>query len=430
MKRYMDKLRSAAKNLLSKGFFHIFVGNTLVKCVSLCSAILLPRILVPESIYGMLSTVDNVNSYLILMNGLGLANSVLRYCAMKDTLEEKTAVFRFCLKFGLIADGLILLVYLPLLLFSTVFAGGNYGAAKLYILIACLIPLLTYIQEVAMLYMRANLMNKAYSKISVLYTILYAGFQVLLALICTLNGVFIGRYIALSITAAICFWMLYRNRVLSKEPSVLTKKEKKGIILYGMGTMVSNAFSLIMPYNETLVVNLVLQDLNSTAYYKAASMIPSNLQFIATSVVVFIFPYFAKRTGQWAWIRKKSLFVILGMLAIMVPIMTVGYLLTPQLITWIYGENYAPAIDIMKPMWLAFGINAIIRIPLGNILAALGKLRFNIILSVFISLLHLALDYLFISHMGIGGAAYALMIAYTVSSLCSIVYIFVKRERT
>ena len=99
MKRYIEKLRSAVKSLLSKGFFHIFIGNTLVKCVSLCSAILLPRILVPESIYGMLGTVDNVNSYLILMNGLGLANSVLRYCAMKDTLEEKTAVFRFCLKF-------------------------------------------------------------------------------------------------------------------------------------------------------------------------------------------------------------------------------------------------------------------------------------------------------------------------------------------
>ena len=429
MKRYIEKLRSAVKSLLSKGFFHIFIGNTLVKCVSLCSAILLPRILVPESIYGMLGTVDNVNSYLILMNGLGLANSVLRYCAMKDTLEEKTAVFRFCLKFGLIADGLILLIYLPLLMFSTVFSGGNYGAAKIYILVASLIPLLTYVQEIAMLYMRANLMNKSYSKISVLYTILYAGFQVLLALICTLNGVFIGRYIALSATAAICFWMLYRNKVLSKEPTILSRKEKQGIVLYGMGTMVSNAFSLIMPYNETLVVNLVLQDLNSTAYYKAASMIPSNLQFVATSVVVFIFPYFAKKTGQWEWVRKKSLLVVLGMLAIMVPIMAVGYLLTPQLIGWIYGANYSPAIDIMKPMWLAFGINAIIRIPLGNILAALGKLRFNIILSVFISLLHLGLDYLFISHMGIGGAAYALMIAYAISSVCSVIYILAQRER-
>lgn len=429
MKRYIAKLLSAVKSLLSKGFFHIVIGNTLVKCVSLCSAILLPRILVPESIYGMLGTIDNVNSYLILINGLGLANSVLRFCAMKDTLEEKTAVFRFCLKFGLIADGLIVLIFVPLLLFSTLFSGGNYGASKYYILVACLIPLLTYIQEVAMLYMRANLMNKAYAKVSVLYTLLYAGFQILLALLCSLSGVFIGRYIALSVTVFICFWVLFRNKVIVNNTSLLARKEKKEIVLYGLGCMITNAFSLIMPYNETLVVNLVLEDLNSTAYYKAASMIPSNLQFIATSVVVFIFPYFAKKSGQWKWIRKKSLMVILGMLGIMVPIMIVGYLFSPQIILWIYGANYSPAIEIMKPMWIAFGINAIVRIPLGNIFAALGKLKFNIVLSAVISLLHLALDYFFISTMGIGGAAYALMISYGVSSLCSVIYLFTKRER-
>lgn len=429
MKRYIAKLISAVKSLLSKGFFHIVIGNTLVKCVSLCSAILLPRILVPESIYGMLGTVDNVNSYLILINGLGLANSVLRFCAMKDSVEEKTAVFRFCLKFGIIADGLITLIFIPILLFTTLFSGGNYGASKYYILIACLIPMLTYIQEVAMLHMRANLMNKAYARVSVLYTILYAGFQVLLAFLCSLNGVFIGRYIALSITVLICFWVLFRNKIISKEASVLSRAEKKEIIFYGLGCMITNAFSLIMPYNETLVVNLVLENLDSTAYYKAASMIPSNLQFIATSVVVFIFPYFAKKTGQWRWIRKNSLLVILGMLGIMVPIIAVGYLFAPQIILWIYGSNYAPAIDIMKPMWIAFGINAIVRIPLGNILAALGMLKFNIILSAVISALHLVLDYLFISTMGISGAAYALMISYAVSSACSVVYLFAKRER-
>lgn len=430
MKRYINKLISVVKSLLTKGFFHIFIGNTLVKCVSLCSAILLPRILVPESIYGILGTVDNVNSYLILINGLGLANSVLRYCAMKDTKEEKTAVFQFCLKFGLIADGLVLLVFLPLLLFSSLFSAGTYGAAKFYILIACLIPLLTYVQEIAMLYMRANLMNKSYSKISVLYTLFYAGFQVLLALLCSLNGVFIGRYIALSIIVVICFWSLYRNNVLSKDTPTLSKSEKKDIVLYGIGAMISNAFSLIMPYNETLVVNLILQDLNSTAYYKAASMIPSNLQFIATSVVVFIFPYFAKHTGDWKWVRKKSVLVVLGMLALMVPIIVIGYLLTPYVVLFIYGENYSPAIEIMKPMWIAFGINAIVRIPLGNILAALGELKFNIALSVVISLIHFACDYFFISNMGIGGAAYALMIAYLISSLCSVLYIFLLKKKT
>ena len=50
----------------------------------------------------------------------------------------------------------------------------------------------------------------------------------------------------------------------------------------------------------------------------------------------------------------------------------------------------------------------------------------NILLSVFISALHLGLDFVFISSMGIGGAAYALMIAYAVSGICSAVYLLYK----
>ena len=424
MAALINKIRSVIRKLLDKGFFHIFIGNTLVKCISLCSAILLPRIIVPESLYGLLSTVDNVNSYLILINGMGLSTSVLRFCAMKNTQKEKTAVFRFCLKIGLLADGVVLLVFIPLLLFSSLFSGGNYGAAKYYILISCLIPLLTYLQDIAMVYMRANLLNKEFSRISVLYTACYAGFQIALALVFSLNGVFIGRYLALSLIVLVGFAMLYRNQVLTREPSPLAKSEKKEILWFGVGAMITNAFSLIMPLNETLVVNLVLKDLATTAYYKAASMVPSNLQYIATSVVVFIFPYFARHTGDDAWIKKNSKRVLLGMCGIMLPIIAVGYWITPQIILLIYGQNYAPAISIMRPMWIAFGINAIVRIPIGNALAALGELKFNIVLSAVISVLHLGLDFLFISQLGIGGAAYALMVSYAVSSLCSIFYLF------
>lgn len=426
MKRMMERLRSGIIKLRDKGFFHIFIGNTLVKCVSLCSAVFLPRILVPESVYGMLTTVDNLNAYLILINGIGLSNSVLRFCSMREKSKENTAIFNFCLKFGLVANAAILLIYIPLILFSPVFSGDTYGVVKPFLLVSCMIPVFTFVQDVAMLYMRANLLNKAYSQISVVYTLMYAGFQIMLAYFFSLNGVFAGRYIALSLSVFFCFLILVRKKTLSTKCEPLPISLKKEIVFYGIGAMITNLFSLIMPQNETLVVNLVLQDLTTTAYYKAASMIPSNLQYIATSVVVFIFPYFAKQTGKGMWIKRHTVMVVLGMLALMVPIIVIGYILTPAVINMIYGASYEPAIEIMKPMWIAFGVNAVLRIPVGNILAALGELKFNIILSAVISVLHLVLDYFFISQIGIGGAAYALMIAYTVSGICSIAYLLCK----
>lgn len=422
MSAMIVKLRTAVRSLLERGFFHIVIGNTLVKFISFCAAIFLPQIITPESRYGMLATVDNVNSYLILLNGIGLSNSVLRFCSMEDSSSVKSSIFRFCLRVGLLANGVMLLVYLPLLL-SPVFSGGNYGAARLYILIACLIPTLTFAMDIALVFMRANLMNQVFSKISVVYTLLYAGFQILFALLFSLTGAFIGRYIALAATAALCIILLRRKGALLPESEPISRDLKIKILRYGLGTMVINSLSLIMPQNETLVVNLVLKDLTTTAYYKAASMIPSNLQYIATSVVVFIYPYFARHTGDGAWLRKNVLRVILGMMAIMIPVIGAGYLISPPLIHFVYGQAYAPALLIMRPMWIAFGINAILRVPLGNILAALGELRFNIILSAAMCVLHLGLDYYFISRMGIGGAAYALMIVYTIAGVASLVYL-------
>ena len=216
MKRVLLLINSGLRKLIDKGFFHILIGNTLVKCISLCSAIFLPRIIVPESAYGMLTTVDNVNSYLILLNGLGLSNSVLRYCSMQKTQGKKSAIFRFCLKYGVLADGLILVIFIPLLLFSGLFTNGNYGAAKEYILFASLIPVTTYLVDVYLLYMRANLLNKTFSKVSVIYSLLYAGLQVIMAFICFINGVYIGRYLALTTVAVICYVTLCKKKYTDK----------------------------------------------------------------------------------------------------------------------------------------------------------------------------------------------------------------------
>jgi O-antigen/teichoic acid export membrane protein len=341
---------------------------------------------------------------------------------MSDNHHEKSAIFRFCMKVGLAANGIMLLFYLPLL-FSPILSKGNYGASRLFILIACLIPTLTFVLDIAMVYMRANLMNQLFSKVSVIYTVLFSFFQILFAFLFSLTGAFVGRYVALILTVCMCVAFLKREHVLLPPEEALSRETRIKILRYGLGTMITNALSLIMPYNETLVVNLVLEDLTTTAYYKAASMIPSNLQYIATSVVVFIYPYFARHTNDGPWIRKNFLRVILSMMGIMIPIITLGFFISPPLIRIIYGKAYAPAITIMRPMWIAFGINAILRVPLGNILAALGELRFNIILSAFMSALHLGLDYYFISRLGIGGAAFALMIVYSISGFLSLIYI-------
>lgn len=418
-----ERLRTGAKALRARGFFHIFFGNTLVKIISLSSAMLLPRILSSTTDYGLLSTIDNFNSYLILLNGMGLSTSVLRYCSLEESKEGKTAIFHFAFRWGMIFNGILLLIFLPLLFFSTLFADGTYAAARMYILVACLLPSLTYGLDLVLVYMRSNFMNRSFARISVLYTLFYAGFQILFAFFAAIRGVIIGRYIAVSAIVAIGLFILFREKVLAKEPPMLSSDHKKELLRYGLGSMFANALSMIMPLNETLVINMALQDLSTTAYYKAASTVPSNIQYVALSVATFIYPYFAKNTGKTKWVKKYSLLTLAGMSVIMGAAVVIGFFASPYIIRIIYGKDYLPAVPIMQAMWVAYALNSALRIPLGNILAAMGELRFNIILSAVTCILHFGLDWFFISNMGISGAAYALTISYALSGAASFAYL-------
>ena len=66
--------------LLRGGFFHIFIGNTLVKMIAFISSIVIVR-LVSKNDYAYLTYADNLYNYAISFAGLGMASSILKYCA-------------------------------------------------------------------------------------------------------------------------------------------------------------------------------------------------------------------------------------------------------------------------------------------------------------------------------------------------------------
>ena len=82
VKKYLNKntIVNGVNKMREKGFFSVFLGSLLVKCISFCSVLFLPRIIADTSQYGVLSIVDNFNSYLLIVSGLGLSNSILRFC--------------------------------------------------------------------------------------------------------------------------------------------------------------------------------------------------------------------------------------------------------------------------------------------------------------------------------------------------------------
>ena len=416
----VETIKQAFSKLREKGFFSVFGGTLMVKCISFCSILFLPRIIADTSQYGVLSTVDNFNSYLILVSGLGLANSLLRFCALKETYEEKRAIFQFCLKWGLVINGIIMLCVIVALSFIELeFEGLNF-----YLLMGVGLPFMSYVFDCISLFLRADMKNKEYARLSVVYTFFYGGMQILLALGFKIFGAIIGRYMALCIAILVGVLMLKgRTELFGVSRIILTGQEKKALITFAIGGLCANSFSIIMPMNEQMMVTLLLADETQVAFYKAASIGPSNLQFLANSIVIFAYPYFAKHSNDFQWIKKKAALTVGAMAALILPVAAFMYVLAPWLIELIFGADYLPAVGLMRVMCIAFAINSIVRVSLGNVMAAIGRIKFNVINAAVTAFVHLILDYLLISYFAIDGAAWALTIAYTFSGLINVAYL-------
>lgn len=93
--------------------------------------------------------------------------------------------------------------------------------------------------------------------------------------------------------------------MFSTKPLKLSRDEKKQLIYFAIGGLFANAFSIIMPMNEQMVVTAIIADETQTAFYRAASIGPTNLQFIANAVVICIYPYFTRHSDDFDWIKKR-----------------------------------------------------------------------------------------------------------------------------
>ncbi len=181
-----------------------------------------------------------------------------------------------------------------------------------------------------------------------------------------------------------------------------------------------------MPVNESFLVNNLIRDTTVSANFKVANLIPQQITFVTSSIVIYYFPLFAQmkdRKEIWEKSRQAgllTLFVISG-------ICMIGIVVSPVFIRIVYGNQYGDITGIMVLLWIAHSMNAGIRMFPMNILPALGYTKFNLLMSVSACLIHFAIDYFCIKRWGISGAALAGILVYSMTGICYWLYL---RDKT
>lgn len=411
-----NKLIKDIKKIVNNGLLHILTGSFLAKAITMLSTILIVR-LVSKELYAYYSYTTNLYSYIDLINGLELSGALLIFCSRSKNNDSNSAWLKYSVKISFF----IQLILSILLCFIITFGSIAYPQAKKFFYFYILLPAGTAIINCIQSFVRAYGQNKLYSKISVIRAITIALLSLVLVPIISINGLIIALYfgalIAIGIGGKYCFLIVKNSKKIT-----LTKEEKKHFYILAFSFLVANGFSILIPLNETLLVNEIISNEIITANFKVAGLIPQQLTLITGSICIYFYPEIAKtRNYKKAWNKITKIGVYTAGIIILTSI--IGIIVSPLVIKILYGNKYLDAIYISNVLWIMRGIDCSLRIIPITFLPALGDTKFNYIASPIFSLIHIIIDYFMIKNLGINGIALATIISYTLWGSCAWLYL-------
>lgn len=407
------------KNLYKKGFFHIFGSNILSKIFSFCGGILLVRILTKEEL-GIYSYSENLLALFLIINGFGVAEGLLQYGSRYDSCEEQESYIKYAIKIGFLSNiflGILILIYSKYGIFKI-------GRSKEIFSLMFAFPIINTLFSIIQIKMRIELKNKDMSKISNINTFFNILGMVLGGYAYNIIGVVIGKYLGNIISIIISFPKIKNIFLRWNKITSLNIKRKKEMLKFSFTAMLNNGISNLLYIADVFLIGLIIGNENLLASYKTATLIPFALNFIPLSVMTYIYPYFAKNSDNIEWIKLKYK-EMLKYFGVFNLIISGGLIIFSKLIIKIiFGEIYMDSLGPFIILSIGYFFAATLRIPSGNILASIGKIKFNFYNAIISGTVNILLDILLIKKLGSIGAAYATLIVFIVSGIIGNIFIY------
>jgi O-antigen/teichoic acid export membrane protein len=381
--------------------------------------IVMTRLLDKEQ-YGIWNYAYNIYSLILLFDGLGIASGVLQYCSKERNERKRFLIFKFGKSFGEYVNLFISFFTLILALLAPL----KFSSARLYLLAISFLPTIRILYTISIQYIRASKRAKTYGYVTFFYAVSYFVFVLLTVPIFDVWGIIVSEYVV------ILFSLLFLKNQIHEvsnfyEEERLESGFKKEILRFSVVANLTNIMSHLLYLLDTFLVGQIIGKAEILASYKVATLIPYNLNFIPMALMTFFYPYFAEKSYDKFWIRKntgkliKMLFFINAIIVIFI------ILFSDYVIYFLFGDKYSDSSMILKVLMIGYFFAGTLRIPLGNIIASLGKVKINLVNSIITGLSNIVLDIILILKYGAIGAAIATVLVFVLSSVIN-VYAFLK----
>ena len=350
----------------------VLLSTFLIKISGIILSIVVVRLLTVKE-YGDIAFAISVTGIVSVFAGLGSNWSLLRF---GPALRSISARFQL-LKYALAKGTMYTLPMILLVIAASFFLPSNLKDSKYFLIILSVGVLTNFLYQALQSYFRIIGKNKLYSKSNVLGSVILLVLAIVLSFF--LNGY--GYVLAIVLSPLLAYAAFYGHigfRKLGNE-----KKVDKNFFKYGVYTslgMIASQATISLGPVIGGYLNAASTDL---ALFRVATIIPFNLLVLPLLIMTTDFVHFSKNSKNPAvlrdyyiqYVKTLSVFALIPFLIILVFNKTILLIL--------FGHNYAASAPMSFVLLVGVLFSFFLRIPLGNILAAVGKADWNVVHTIF-----------------------------------------------
>lgn len=417
MNRRIRDIKKGISTLVENGIPHI-VGSSIINYgLSFLLSIVIVRFMSKKD-FGNFSYAYNIVSFVLIFSGFGIDAGILQFCS--ETVENRKERLWFGYLYGTTINVILALI---VFVYSIIGQTALPGSRNILCLFS-LWPVVFFTYTYFCISLRATKRNQDFAKITNINSLIRTISGIGLTVLFGVSGYVASFYLA-AIVALLCVFYKHRKKLLEIFHFAKIKIENHvELVKYSLICMANNGLSQLLLIIDVQLIGSLLNSPEDVAIYKVSTQIPNSMFFITSSVMVAIYPYFAKMKDNKEWIKKYTRILIAGLSVINLPI---GFLMifgSKNIISIIYGMDYLSSVPIFQVLGLSYIFSTMMRIPFGNILAMMRKVKINFWNSLLSGVVNIVLDIVFIKRIGPLGAAYATLGVVTVSSLISITFYY------
>lgn len=371
----------------------IWVGSAvLISKVSALLLVIMATNFLQKQAFGEVSSAINFLGFFSAMTGFGSYQGMLRFGAMINE-DEKEKLRAYSFSYGLLFQLLLTVVMVVI----AAFVYQNEWSLFQLIAIFTIRFFGIFLLEQAKAEARAYFNNKKYALIDIVASLAMLFSGVLLIYVLGKDG-----YVwALCFSPFIVF-LIHRFRVNFGKIDFSTFKEKEFwnfSITTVAGTQIGEWIYLLDIFFITLLLNG-----NAVADYRVSNTIPMNLLFIAYVFLQTGYPELCKRYQDKTFQKNYLFNYFKTLLPVSLIILFLGFVFSNDLML-LFGKQYSNS-SLFRVLLVGAVSVILIRAPFTYVLAALGKPKWNLMISIIMFCLLTMLYYVLIPIYGLIGVAF------------------------